>query len=73
MNNRPITPGIVDTIAYFSMEIALDPAIPTYSGGLGVLALVGVYQAAQAEVVVADLGLFGVLEHLRRARGRWEI
>ena len=21
------------TIAYFSMEIALDPAIPTYSGG----------------------------------------
>lgn len=26
------------TVAYFSMEIALDPAIPTYSGGLGVLA-----------------------------------
>jgi starch phosphorylase len=25
-------------IAYFSMEIALEPAIPTYSGGLGVLA-----------------------------------
>jgi starch phosphorylase len=24
--------------AYFSMEIALDPALPTYSGGLGVLA-----------------------------------
>jgi starch phosphorylase len=26
------------TVAYFSMEIALDPKIPTYSGGLGVLA-----------------------------------
>ena len=26
------------TIAYFSMEIALAPKIPTYSGGLGVLA-----------------------------------
>src|SRR5512147_2323624 len=26
------------TVAYFSMEIALDRAIPTYSGGLGVLA-----------------------------------
>jgi starch phosphorylase len=26
------------TIAYFSMEICLDQAIPTYSGGLGVLA-----------------------------------
>ena len=33
--------GINETIhrvAYFSMEIALDPEIPTYSGGLGVLA-----------------------------------
>lgn len=27
-----------DKVAYFSMEIALDSAIPTYSGGLGVLA-----------------------------------
>ncbi len=26
------------TIAYFSMEIALSPAVPTYSGGLGMLA-----------------------------------
>ena len=26
------------TIAYFSMEIALDPNLPTYSGGLGILA-----------------------------------
>src|SRR5689334_25360351 len=25
-------------ISYFSMEIALEPDIPTYSGGLGVLA-----------------------------------
>src|SRR5579885_2904027 len=25
-------------IAYFSMEVAVDPGIPTYSGGLGVLA-----------------------------------
>jgi starch phosphorylase len=24
-------------IAYFSMEIALHPAMPTYSGGLGIL------------------------------------
>jgi starch phosphorylase len=26
------------TVAYFSMEVALDPALPTFSGGLGVLA-----------------------------------
>jgi glycogen phosphorylase len=25
-------------IAYFSIEIALDPAMPTYGGGLGILA-----------------------------------
>ena len=25
-------------IAYFSMEIAIDPAMPTYSGGLDILA-----------------------------------
>jgi starch phosphorylase len=34
MNSRTNLP----TIAYFSMEIALDPQIPTYSGGLGILA-----------------------------------
>ena len=27
-----------ESIAYFSMEIALEPGMPTYSGGLGVLA-----------------------------------
>ena len=26
------------SIAYFSMEMGLEPAIPTYAGGLGVLA-----------------------------------
>ena len=29
---------VSDKIAYFSMEIALDPAIPSYGGGLGILA-----------------------------------
>src|SRR6478609_6595608 len=33
-----IPPSSKATVAYFSMEIALDRAIPTYSGGLGVLA-----------------------------------
>jgi starch phosphorylase len=32
------TPTATPRIAYFSMEICLDQAIPTYSGGLGVLA-----------------------------------
>ncbi len=34
MNTEPAE----QTIAYFSMEIALRSDIPTYSGGLGVLA-----------------------------------
>jgi len=32
------TPKRPEVVAYFSMEIALEPRIPTYSGGLGVLA-----------------------------------
>jgi len=40
--STPNTPSTFDllsrTIAYFSMEIALSPSLPTYSGGLGVLA-----------------------------------
>ena len=31
-------PGHSGMVAYFSMEIAITPAMPTYSGGLGVLA-----------------------------------
>src|SRR5580692_1961075 len=46
--NRVLTHGLPSSswgypresgvVAYFSMEIAITPAIPTYSGGLGVLA-----------------------------------
>jgi len=32
------TPAQTPVTAYFSMEVGLDPAMPTYSGGLGVLA-----------------------------------
>jgi starch phosphorylase len=37
-------------VAYFSMEIAIDPALPTYSGGLGVL-------AGDTIKAAADLGI----------------
>jgi glycogen phosphorylase len=39
-----------DTVAYFSMEIAIRPEMPTYSGGLGVL-------AGDTMRSAADLGL----------------
>ena len=42
-------------IAYFSMEIGLEPSIPTYSGGLGVLA--GDTIRAAADVGLPMLGI----------------
>lgn len=45
------------TVAYFSMEIALDKAIPTYSGGLGVLAGDTLRSAADLSVPVVGITL----------------
>ncbi|MBI3418414.1 MAG: alpha-glucan family phosphorylase [Verrucomicrobia bacterium] len=45
------------TIAYFSMEIALDPAMPTYSGGLGVLAGDTIRSAAELKVPMVAVSL----------------
>ena len=45
------------TIAYFSMEIALDTGMPTYSGGLGVLAGDTVHSAADLGVPMVAVTL----------------
>ncbi len=45
------------TIAYLSMEIALDSALPTYSGGLGVLAGDTVRSAADLGLPMAGVTL----------------
>src|SRR4030043_2101376 len=45
------------SIAYFSMEIGLDPAIPTYSGGLGVLAGDTIRSAADLQVPMVAVTL----------------
>jgi starch phosphorylase len=44
-------------IAYFSMEIALADALPTYSGGLGVLAGDTVRSAADGGVPMVAVSL----------------
>ena len=44
-------------IAYFSMEIAFDPAVPTYSGGLGILAGDTLRAAADLGVPMAGVSL----------------
>jgi len=44
-------------IAYFSMEIAINPAVPTYAGGLGVLAGDTLRSAADLGVPIAAVTL----------------
>jgi starch phosphorylase len=44
-------------IAYFSMEIGLEPSIPTYSGGLGVLAGDTISSAADLKVPLVAVTL----------------
>jgi len=46
-----------ERIAYFSMEIGLDAAMPTYSGGLGVLAGDTVRSAADLQVPLVAVAL----------------
>lgn len=44
-------------IAYFSMEVAVDPKMPTYSGGLGVLAGDTLKSCADLKVPIVAVGL----------------
>ncbi|RME32297.1 alpha-glucan family phosphorylase [Candidatus Woesearchaeota archaeon] len=44
-------------VAYFSMEIGIDPALPTYSGGLGVLAGDTLRSAADLDVPIIGVTL----------------
>ncbi len=44
-------------VAYFSMEIGLDPSMPTYAGGLGVLAGDTIRSAADLEIPMVAVTL----------------
>ena len=44
-------------IAYFSMEIGLEPGLPTYSGGLGMLAGDTVRSAADLKIPMVAVSL----------------
>jgi len=60
-------------IAYFSMEIGFDPAIPTYSGGLGILAGDTLKACADLKVPVVGVTLVSskgyFIQHLDRNSG----
>jgi starch phosphorylase len=53
-------------VAYFSMEIALEPDIPTYSGGLGVLAGDTLRSAADLAVPMVGLTLISRKGYFRQ-------
>ena len=60
-------------IGYFSMEIALEPGIPTYSGGLGVLAGDTLRSAADLEIPMVAVTLVSRQGYFRQeidAEGR---
>ena len=61
MTNAAQSPSTHDLtatrVAYFSMEIALDPDIPTYSGGLGVLAGDTLRSAADLDIRMVGVTL----------------
>lgn len=52
-----MTDDTKDQIAYFSMEIAVDPDFPTYAGGLGVLAGDMLRSAADAGLPILGVTL----------------
>ena len=57
-------------IAYFSMEIAFHPDVPTYSGGLGVLAGDTARSAADLELPMVFVTLISRRGYLRQEIGR---
>src|SRR6266568_1949124 len=59
-----------EPIAYFSMEIVVDPAMPTYSGGLGVLAGDTIRSAADLKVPMVAVTL---IHHKGYFRQRLEL
>lgn len=54
------------SIAYFSMEIGLESAIPTYSGGLGVLAGDTLRSAADAGIAITGVTLLSRKGYFRQ-------
>src|SRR5262247_4073496 len=63
--NQSSTPLVAGTIAYFSMDVDIETDIPTYSGGLGILAGDMLHSAA-------DLGLPMVAVSLLHRKGYFD-
>ena len=55
-----------ERVAYFSMEIALRPEIPAYSGGLGILAGDTIRSSADLEIPLVAVSLVSHAGHFRQ-------
>lgn len=56
------------SVAYFSMEIALQSVIPSYAGGLGVLAGDTIRSAADMRLPVVAVSLLSRIHRTRSGR-----
>ncbi len=61
------------TVAYFSMEVALEPDLPTYSGGLGVLAGDTLRAAADLGLPMVGISLVHRAGYFRQHLDSWGI
>ncbi len=59
------------SVAYFSMEVALDSSMPTYAGGLGVLAGDTLRAAADLEVPLVGVSLLHRKGYFRQHLDGW--
>ncbi|TKS61196.1 MAG: alpha-glucan phosphorylase [Nitrospira sp.] len=61
----------VRRIAYFSMEVAMDPRMPTYSGGLGVLAGDTLRSCADLKIPVVGVSLLYWKGYFEQTLDQW--
>lgn len=59
------------SVAYFSMEVGLEPSVPTYSGGLGILAGDTIRAAADLGVAMAAVTLVHRKGYFKQTLDEW--
>ena len=72
----PIDPRFTKSVAYFSMEIAVDQALKTYSGGLGFLAgshMKSAYELGQNLIGIGVLWKYGYYDQGRKTDNSMDV
>jgi len=72
----PVNPRFSKPVVYFSMEIAVDQALKTYSGGLGFLAgshMKSAYELGQNLIGVSVLWKYGYYDQIRKTDNAMDV